>query len=112
MGDRGVVIKRTTVASHKKHDPVYAQKWGDASAFTMGPCMVLVSRDAGRAHLSISCSDRYPTWDEVADAREALTPMDVPMAMVLPPAGAEYCNEFPYCLHIWELHDPFPEWTP
>src|SRR5262245_7474678 len=37
-----------------------------------------------RWHLSISCADRYPTWNEIRDARYALLPDDCIMAMLLP----------------------------
>lgn len=55
-------------------------------------------------HLSIAHPDRYPTWDEVADARYELIPDGVTMAMLLPPAG-EYVNVHDYCLHLWQIDD-------
>jgi hypothetical protein len=55
-------------------------------------------------HLSIAHPDRYPTWDEIADARYGLIPDDVTMAMLLPPRG-EYVNEHPHCFHLWQVED-------
>lgn len=53
-------------------------------------------------HLSVSHPHRYPTWDEIASAREALTPDEVTMAMLLPPR-AEYVNVHQTCLHLVEI---------
>lgn len=75
-----------------------------AQAFTSGPLCVLVSHDAGRWHLSISCASRYPTWDETADARYDLLPDGIDVACMLPPRG-DYVNLNPYTFHLWEIHD-------
>jgi len=55
-------------------------------------------------HLSISHPDRYPTWDELADARYELVPDQVTMAMLLPPK-ADYLNVHPHCFHLWQIDD-------
>lgn len=55
-------------------------------------------------HLSIAHPDRYPSWDEIADARYELVPDDVTMALLLPPPG-EYVNEHPHCFHLWQIDD-------
>jgi len=55
-------------------------------------------------HLSISCPDRYPTWDEIKDARYSLLPMGLTFAMLLPPMN-EYVNVHPNCFHLWEIND-------
>lgn len=61
-------------------------------------------------HLSIShrtCTQppkpgRYPTWDEIRQAREQFVPDDVTVAMLLPPK-AEYVNEHATTFHLWEI---------
>ena len=74
-----------------------------AQAYTMGACKIIVGRSDARGwHLSISCANRYPTWDEVAEARYRLTPDGVTMAMLLP-SRSEYVNVHNYCLHLWEV---------
>lgn len=78
--------------------------------FDKGPCQVLVSIEPrpkmapGRPywHLSISCRDRYPTWEEIKDARYSLLPMGLTFAQILPPMN-EYTNIHPNCFHLWEL---------
>lgn len=55
-------------------------------------------------HLSIAHPDRYPTWDEIADARYHLILDEVTMALLLPPPG-EYVNEHPHCFHLWQIDD-------
>lgn len=59
-------------------------------------------------HLSISWTGassatrkRYPTWDEIADAREQLLPVDLCFAMHLPPAD-EYVALHDTTFHLHE----------
>lgn len=55
-------------------------------------------------HISIAHARRYPTWDEIADARYEFVPDEVTMAMLLPPSD-EYVNANEYCFHLWEIED-------
>ena len=52
------------------------------------------------AHLSISCEDRYPTWDEIKEARYRFMPRDRDVFMILP-AEEDYVNIHPNCFHLW-----------
>lgn len=72
-------------------------------------CRVLVSQEPrpGKGerrwwHLSISCADRYPTWEEIKDARYSLLPMGLTFAQLLPPLN-EFVNIHPNCFHLWEI---------
>lgn len=66
-------------------------------------------------HLSISHrrSDgskrpgRYPTWDEIHDARYRFAPLNMTMAMLLPPQE-EYVNVHATTFHLWELSKEGP----
>ena len=78
-------------------------------AFSKGDLRVWISREVYdnhelRWHLSISTATRYPTWDEIKDARYALLPDEVTMAMLLPPSR-EYVNIHPNCFHLHEIVD-------
>ena len=73
-----------------------------ALAYMMGECRILVAVEEGLWHLSISCSNRDPTWDEIATARYHLCPHDVTMAMLLPPL-TEYVNLHKHVFHLYEL---------
>jgi hypothetical protein len=55
-----------------------------------------------RWHLSISCQDRYPTWEEIKDARYSLLPMGLTFAQILPPMS-QFINIHPNCFHLWEI---------
>ena len=69
-------------------------------AYIMGECRILVTTDEPDGwHLSISCEHRYPTWDEIAQARYALGPKDRNVVMHLPPED-EYVNVHEYCFHL------------
>jgi len=74
-----------------------------------GLLTVFVTSDDGAWHLSISHTidgkaGRYPTWDEIADARYRFTPPNATMAMLLPPPG-EYVNLHATTFHLWELRN-------
>jgi hypothetical protein len=79
-----------------------------AENFSKGPCRVLVSHEDHngkmRWHLSISCKDRYPGWEEIKAARYSLLPLDLVFAQILPPPS-EYTNIHRNCFHLWEIED-------
>lgn len=47
---------------------------------------------------------RYPTWDEIADARYELLPSELTFAMFLPPPS-EYVAVHPTTFHLHELRE-------
>lgn len=69
---------------------------------TESGCTVFVAREPQGWHLSIAHSDRYPTWDEIADVRYALLPDEIHAAIILPPK-AEYVNIHNNCFHVHEI---------
>lgn len=73
-------------------------------AYRLGECSVIVTREFGKWHISIAHPDRYPTWDEVAQARYKALPADLWMAMILPPPS-EYVNVHRYCFQLVETAD-------
>lgn len=89
-----------------------------AEIFSKGDCRVLISRekrptgafvlpahlDKWRYHLSISCADRYPTWEEIKDARYSLLPHGLTFAQILPPPK-DWVNIHPNCFHLWEIEE-------
>lgn len=72
-------------------------------AFMWGYCRVFVGIEPTIGwHLSISCANRYPTWDEIKAARYDLIPNDVTMAMMLPPKD-DYVNLHKNCFHLHQI---------
>lgn len=71
-------------------------------SYHYGECSVIVSNDAGRWHLSIAHSSRYPTMDEIRDARYMFIDDNLHMAMIYPPRS-EYVNIHNNCFHLWEI---------
>lgn len=65
---------------------------------------VIVTKDADRWHMSIAHPGRYPTWEEISEARYQFVPNDVYMAMGLPPKHV-YVNLHPNCFHLWEMQE-------
>jgi hypothetical protein len=73
--------------------------------FRRGEVRAIVGTESsGRWTLSVSCAARYPTWDEVADARYDLVPPDVTMVMPLPPPQ-DYLNESAFVFNLVEARD-------
>jgi hypothetical protein len=72
-----------------------------------GHLSVFVGPEPDGFHLSIShrTSDlapgRYPTWDEIVQARYEFCPAAMTMAMFLPPKE-EYVNVHETTFHLWE----------
>jgi hypothetical protein len=53
-------------------------------------------------HLSISRPDRYPGWDEMVAAVEAIAGSNLDMAMIKP-KRSDYISPHPNCFHWWEM---------
>ena len=55
-------------------------------------------------HMSISCKDRNPTWEEIRDAWYKLVPnaKNITGAMYFPPEE-EYVNVHQHCFHVYEV---------
>lgn len=74
--------------------------------YALGECSVIVSHDLGEKwHLSIAHHERYPHWDEIAEARYRLLPPDVTMAILLPPEE-QWINLHKNC---FQMHQIFPK---
>lgn len=65
-------------------------------------CYIIVGKENGLWHLSISHHDRYPTWDEIHKARYSLLSRSKNFAMLLPPPE-QYVNANENCFHLYEL---------
>ena len=65
-------------------------------------CVIIVSIDAGKWHLSISHKKRLPTYEELKESRYRFIPDNCYMAQIFPPKS-EFVNVHPFCLHLFEL---------
>lgn len=74
----------------------------NSRAYMLGECAVIISQEGSGWHLSISHPSRYPTWDEIKDARYKLLPNDLTMAMLLP-SQEQYVNLHPNCFHLYQV---------
>lgn len=74
-----------------------------------GPVRALVGREtwaydgSTRWHISASCEDRVPTWDELVTVAHDLRP-GVAFCMGVPPRSW-WLNVHPNVLHLWETRD-------
>jgi hypothetical protein len=74
--------------------------------YTDTGCKILLGKEGDdkiqRWHLSISHPERYPTWDEIKQARNSLLSRTKDFAMIFPREG-DYVNIHPNCFHLWEI---------
>ena len=71
--------------------------------YRLGECSVIDSvRPDGRRQISVAHPSRYPTWDEIAEARYRVLPRIAFMALVLPPK-AHYVNLHPNCFQLVQV---------
>lgn len=86
--------------------------------YVMGECYIIRAREPAGIngerlwHLTISCEDRHPTWDEIKTARYLLLPKDRCCGMLLP--SPEFYINVPaqdHVFHLWEITDPREPWS-
>lgn len=61
----------------------------------------IVGKEPEGWHISVSGAGRYPTWDELSDARYRFVPNRARMVMHLPPRE-EFVNFHSTTLHLFE----------
>lgn len=85
-----------------------------------GHLSVFAGPEPAGFHLSIShrietktgpVPGRYPTWDEIVDARYRFAPLDVTMAMLLPPQD-QYVNVHETTFHLHQIRPEDEEESP
>lgn len=72
--------------------------------YRLGECPVVVTREGGLFHLSISHPGRYPTWEEISEAWYRTVPGagERTGALILPPLE-EYINVVRTCMQVVEV---------
>ena len=62
---------------------------------------VIASKAEGWRHVSVSRSDRTPTWDEMCEVKDLFFgPYE--WVVQFHPAASDYVNVHPHCLHLWQ----------
>ncbi len=70
--------------------------------FELGHLRVISNGGGGRwEHVSVSCADRCPTWEEMANIKAYFWSDDETVLQFHPQRSA-YVNVHPYCLHLWK----------
>lgn len=82
----------------------------DTDAYRMGKLTVFCGPEAAagesRWHLSVAHPDRLPEWEEIKYLRRRLLPEDKFFCLPWPPEEF-WLNVHNYCLHLWEIRDPW-----
>ncbi len=70
--------------------------------FESGPLRIISSGSGDRwEHVSVSCRDRCPTWEEMAKVKDLFW-SDSETVLQFHPRGVEYIDEMSFCLHLWK----------
>ena len=71
--------------------------------------VVVWSNGGGWDHVSVSWSNRTPTWGEMCVVKDIFF-LPEETCIEYHPAQSEYVNQHPYCLHIWRpQHEEIPK---
>lgn len=62
---------------------------------------VVVSDGGGWDHVSVSLSDRCPTWEEMCLIKDLFFEEEETVVQ-FHPSKSEHVNNHPYCLHLWK----------
>jgi hypothetical protein len=81
-------------------------KFNGAFAFAIKGVSVVViaGRGKGWDHVSVSCENRTPTWEEMETVKRMFF-KDDEVAMQLHVAVEDHINMHPYCLHLWRSYN-------
>lgn len=74
----------------------------DMEIFDHDEVHCIKSIDGGKWHLSMSCKDRLPTYEEMKEIRYKYLPDNCYMAQIFPPSK-EFVNLHPFTLHLYEI---------
>lgn len=72
----------------------------DGGAVQWGDLKIVFSWGDNWDHVSVSCADRCPTWDEMERVKRAFF-KDKETAMQLHVPVEDHISYHPYCLHLW-----------
>ena len=70
--------------------------------FRMGRCNVIVTKDDGRWHLSISTHDASPSYKELKEAKEKFLPLHLTYGQLFVPED-QHVNLHKFTHHLWEI---------
>ena len=73
--------------------------------FRMGRCNVIVTRDAGRWHMSVSTHSASPSYKELKAAKEQFLPPDLTYGQLFVPEE-QHVNLHQFTHHLWEIEEP------
>lgn len=62
---------------------------------------VVYSNGGNWDHVSVSCKNRCPTWDEMCEIKNIFFDENE-CCIEYHPSKSNYVNIHPYCLHIWK----------
>lgn len=71
-------------------------------AYQIGRLRIIISIDDGAWHLSVSCANCLPTYNEMKQVRYQFLPDNIYAAEIFPPRD-EFVNLHPFVRHLWQI---------
>jgi hypothetical protein len=72
-------------------------------SFQVGHLVILssgIDSKYGWEHVSVSCQNRTPTWEEMCAVKDMFWEPDE-LVVQYHPREVDYVNHHPHCLHLW-----------
>lgn len=106
--ERPILEYPVPAAVQELHDAMHSEQ---VHLLWMGECRIILALEDNRWHLTISCEDRHPSWDEIKTARYRIIGPDLTMAMITPPVES-YINieTQDHVFHLWQLVEEAEGW--
>ena len=70
------------------------------NVFVKDHLRIIATDTDGWDHVSVSCADRCPTWEEMCWVKDIFF-FSHEIAVQYHPSEKEYVNCHPFCLHLW-----------
>ena len=97
----------TRIEKYRKRHPMLGpgEVGRNFGYFERGPLRIISSGTPEEGsdpweHVSVSCADRCPTWDEMKTVKEMFW-QDSETVVQFHPKKSQYVNSHPFCLHLW-----------
>ena len=99
------------IENYRKFHPTigFSEPGANWGYFERGPLRILSSgtcennpESKGWEHVSVSCAERCPTWEEMSKVKEMFW-SDTETVIQFHPRKEADVNFHPYCLHLWKM---------
>jgi hypothetical protein len=96
------IFPHPDLEAYRRVHPALGPSQGDYGYFVYGPCKIISSGSGSDwEHVSVSCVDRCPTWDEMCKIKDLFW-SEAETVLQFHPKKSAYVNAHEFCLHLWK----------